>query len=229
MNYLVYTPFRCGSSFLTRLIRQNLKSAPLFIRDIKSEQSAESMIIKGHGENIDLLKNIQINHIFTSIRKPTDIFISAFIKDCKKIGYSYYFEKDVSEENLQEMIDHFLTFSWEDFNWLSYDFNFSQIERLTGIDLWNEDFNKNHGYSLYKHDNGFLLVVTHKKLFTDFDSIKPLLGSVFEFNNLNMSNFSFRNSDVYGDLYKKFIDKIPLSFYEKYKYLDDKIVNKFIY
>ena len=233
MKCLVYTPFRCGSSYLCRFIEKNINAPIVFYNNYKEYQSSDNIIIKSHISPIDF--DINFDYVFTCIRKPTDIFPSAFIKDFKtnviinntENKYPYFYEKEVSENNIKEIINFFLSFSWENFNWMSYDFNFSMIEKLTGINVWNESFDKQKGYTVF-NTNPKLVVITHDILFNKTNNFQELCKRELNFIKIGKDNYSYRNSDTYGDFYKNFLENIPEDFYKKYKYLDDRIVEKFL-
>ena len=229
MNYLVYTPFRCGSSFVTRLIQKNLDGRPAcFMKNINSETSFNNFLIKGHDEDLSILDNVKIDHLLTCVRTPTEIFASAFFKDMKEIDYPYYYHKEVKRENLSNMMDFFLSIPWDQYDWLSYDFNFEQIKKRTGIDLWKEPFPKNVGFNKITSNDTTLIIVTHKTLNHNYNQFKQFISQELGFNKLDMSNFTFRNSDDFGNLYQEFINNIPAKFYEKYQNIDDKIKEKFL-
>jgi hypothetical protein len=228
MNYLIYTPYRCGSSFITRLIQKNLdERSVLFMNELDSNIPSNNLLLKGHNEDVSILDNIKIDYIFTSIRLPTEIFVSAFFKDIKEKDYPYYYNKKINRKNLPDMMDFFLSIPWHEYDWLCYDFNFNQIEKLTGINLWKEDFPKNLGYKLTKNDNT-LIITTHKTLNYNYDQFKDFIKTNLLFNNLDMTRFSYRNYDEFKNLYIEFIDKIPASFYEKYQDIDNKIKETFL-
>jgi hypothetical protein len=229
MNYLIYTPYRCGSSFVTRLIQKNLDERSVtFMDELDFNTPSNNLLIKGHDVDVSILDNIKIDYIFTSIRNPTEIFISAFFKNIKDKDYPYYYNKKINRKNLPDMIDFFLSIPWHEYNWLCYDFNFNQIEKLTGINLWKEDFPKNLGFNKITKNDYTLIIVTHKTLNYNYDQFKDFIKTDLLFNNLDMSRFSYRNRDEFKNLYTEFIDKIPASFYEKYQNIDNKIKEKFL-
>jgi hypothetical protein len=227
MKYLVYTPFRCGSSYLTRFIEKNTNTTAKFFDNYKDFKDGKNLILKCHSEIID--DDVEFDYIFTCIRKPTDIFASSFIKDINtdKDRYPYHYTKEVIFENMNDIINHFQKFDWDAYEWLSYDYNFIQLRKFTGINIWNEGFDKNKGYAIFD-TNPKLIIITHDIMFNRFDLFQELCRDELKFSNLNKGVFSFRNSDNYGDFYKTFLDNIPENFYKKYKYLDDRIVDKFL-
>lgn len=227
MRYLVYTPFRCGSSFITRFIEKNHNiQAVTGNKPINSDD--EHTICKYHNHNINTLKDIRVDHVITCIRKPTDIFMSAYIKDFKSPNYPYTYEKEPCVENIDDMVDHFLSFDWASFNWCSYDFNFKQIHQLTNLNIWDLPVNTKTGVSYYPGEPN-LTVVTHQTLFNDtyFQHFQRFCFTELKFKNITRGHFSYRNTDKYGELYSLFKNKVPQSFFDKYKDLDDKIMSKF--
>ena len=227
MRYLVYTPFRCGSSFMTRFIEKN-HNIQAVTGNEPTNSDDEHIIYKYHNCNINVFKHMLIDHVITCIRKPTDIFMSAYIKDFKTPGYPYTYEKEPSIENLDDMVEHFLSFDWSSFDWCSYDFNFKQIQQLTRLNIWELPVNVKTGVSYYPGEPT-LTVVTHRTLFDDnyFQHFQRFCSTQFKFKNTDRGSFRYRNVDTYGELYNIFKNKIPQSFFDRYKDLDDKIMTKF--
>jgi hypothetical protein len=229
MKYLVYTPFRCGSSFVTHFIEKNHDIQAFFPDNIPANNLPTNMVVKTHNDDISALKpRLIFDHVITCIRKPTDIFMSAYIKDFKTPDYPYTYEKEPCVENVDDMVDHFLSFDWSSFNWCSYDFNFKQIQQLTDLDIWNLPVNVKTGVSYYPGKPA-LTIVTHQTLFNDdyFQHFQQFCFAQFKFKNLTRGVFSYRNADIYDNLYHIFKSKIPQSFFEKYKDLDNQIISKF--
>jgi hypothetical protein len=231
MKFLVYTPFRCGSSFITFLLKKNTNYPIYFCNNHSLYDYKEKLIVKCHNcENNDKIRHHDFDYVFTSIRKPTDIFISSYFKDFRNEEYKYpYFFDDIpSISNMDKIIEHFLSFEWGEFNHLSYDINFRNIKEVTDIDLWNSEFDKTTGVSFYQGKSN-LIVVTHQTLFNEklYENFTTLIKNKLKFNNLSIDTFSYKNEDTYGNLYEEFKKRIPKSFYEKYAEFDNKIINKF--
>lgn len=234
MKYLVYTPFRCGSSYLTRFLEKNTDTIAAFSDNYQDKLNDKNLVLKAHNNPLDFC--ISFDYVFTCIRKPTEIFASAFIKDFKTVEkngdvehkYPYFFEGEISVDNLDSIIYYFTSFDWESFEWLSYDFNFSQIQKLTEINIWEQEFNIEKGYSVFT-SNPKLIVVRNDIMFENekFINFQTLCDEELKFINLDKGIFSYRNQDTYGHFYKEFLKKIPESFYKKYKHLDDAIIEKF--
>lgn len=228
MKYLVYTPYRCGSSFVTRFIEKNHGDIHATMENISTDKLNEHMVFKVHEHDVDVFKTIPIDHILTCIRKPTDIFMSAYIKDFKTPGYPYEYNKEPIIENIDDMVDHFLSFDWGSFNWCSYDYNFEQIQKLTNLNIWYLPTNNRTGISFYPGEPN-LTVITHRTLFDDnyFTHFQQFCHTRLKFKHLDRGTFSYRNTDTYGDLYNIFKNKIPQSFFNQYKDLDNRIISKF--
>jgi hypothetical protein len=227
MKYLVYTPFRCGSSFVTRFIEKNYDIQATFPYNTPIDNLPTNIVVKGHNYDTNSLPPI-FDHIITCIRKPTDVFVSAYIKDFKTPDYPYTCEIDPVVDNVDEMVEHFMSFDWDSFDWCSYDFNFKQIQILTGFDIWQLPFDTKTGVSYYPGAPS-LTVVTHRTLFDDnyFHHFQHICKDQFKFKDIQRDDFRYCNVDTYGKLYQLFKDKIPQSFYDKYKDLDNRIISKF--
>jgi hypothetical protein len=188
------------------------------------------MIVKDHTTPIQLFKDILFDHVITCIRKPTDIFMSAYIKDFKTIAgyYPYEYAKEPIIDNIDDMVDHFTSFDWGSFDWCSYDYNFKQLEQLTGLNIWKLPFNRETGVSHYPGTPS-LTVVTHQTLFDDnrYLEFRRICETHLNLHETGRDGFRYRNVDTYGDLYQQFKDRIPQSFFDRYKELDYKIMSKF--
>lgn len=228
MKYLVYTPFRCGSSFVTRFIEKNYGIQATFFDNTPVENLPISMVVKGHDQNINTLDYITFDHVITCIRKPTDVFVSAYIKDFKTSDYPYTYKNEPIVDNITDMIDHFLSFEWDSFNWCSYDFNFKQIEQLTGLNIWQLPINVETGVSYFPNYPN-LTIVNHRSLFDNcyFCHFQRLCTTKFAFKNVERGTFSYCNADTYGELYQLFKNNVPQSFYKRYRDLDLQICKKF--
>lgn len=231
MKFIVCTPFRCGSSFVTHFIEKNYGIRVTFPHNTPVDNLPCSMVVKTHADSLEDLKSIPFDHVITCIRKPTDVFISAYIKDFKTTDYPYTYEKDPIVSNIPDMINHFLSFEWDSFNWCSYDFNFKQIEQLTNLNIWQLPVNTETGVSYFSNSSNSpnLTVVNHQTLFDDsyFHYFQQLCKTEFKFKNVDRGKFSYRNADTYRELYHLFKNNVPQSFYEKYRDLDLHICNKF--
>lgn len=224
MKILVYTPFRVGSSYICRSLKdQDLKKVTFF-RDLEEEKKkANHLLIKDHTQQeiTNLLKNEDLDLIITCIRKPTEIFISSFIKNFQDKGFPYYFDKE--DFTIQELVDHFLSFEWHEFEWLSNEQNLKQIYEISGVDFSKENFDKNLGYNLI----GKTLLLTHNFVFNEKDKYHELLQKIKPRQDSEYQNFVFSNRVDRKDIYKDFKDAIPRDFFDKYDQLDKKFQQKF--
>lgn len=223
MKILVYTPFRVGSSYICNSLKdENLKKVTFF-KDFKEKRHCENILLKDHTDQdkLESLKQESFDLIITSLRKPTDIFISAYIKDFQSKGYPYYFDKQ--DFSVEELVEHFLSFKWEEFEWLSLEENLNQIKEISGVDFANEEFDKELGYKLV----GNALLLTHNFVFNRKNEYDDLLNKLKPQKNESYKYFMFSNSRTTGDLYKQFKKEIPEEFYERYKNLDEAFDEKY--
>ena len=220
---LVYTPFRVGSSYICHSLKdQDLKKVTFF-RDFEEKKDCGHFLLKDHTAShiAEKLKQESFDLIITSLRKPTDIFISAYIKDFQSKGYPYYFDKEIFY--LEELVEHFLSFKWEEFEWLSLEENLKQIKEISGVDFANEEFDKELGSKRV----GNTLLLTHDFVFNRKNEYHDLLNKLKPRKDKDYKDFVFSNSVTQGDLYKLFKKAIPEEFYDRYKYLDEAFDEKY--
>jgi len=240
MKHLILTPFRCGSSYLTEFIKVNTNYDFTFLKDINKNLNKNDLIIKGHQylvgeyENIDESIHNNFNNFdytYTLIRKPTDIFMSAYIRDFqgRYSKYPYHFDGEISIKNIDNILEHFLSFDWNSFNWLSYEYNFEIIEKITGLDIWNLNFDKNLGIGHYSGKTN-LVILNQKSLFDKnfYKNFDFFFKKHFNFSKSIREYYFFSNQKDYPEIYDVFKKKIPKSFFEKYRKLDNKIIDKFL-
>lgn len=224
MKTLVYTPFRVGSSYICESLKdENVKKVTFFNELKVKENQSDSFLIKDHTsqERTDFLKKKGFDLIVTCLRKPTDIFISAYIKDFREDGYPYSLGR--SEFSVKELVDHFLSFEWEDFEWLSIKRNLDQIREISGVDFNKEEFDKKKGYNLIDRT----LLLTHDFVFNRKEEYHNLINELKPVDKSKYQFYSFSNYDTDKDLYNDFKKAIPKEFFEKYKHLDEEFDNKF--
>lgn len=225
MRFLVHTPYRCGSTFIAYFLKKNTGYDISWNPDaVPVEQ--DDIIFKCH-YYFNGLKNRKIDYIFTSIRRPTEIFISAYIKDFRKgpDKFPYYYGREPSLGNLDDIVEHFLSFDWLRFGYLSYEAVFDQIKTISGMDIWNLDFDKHLGCRLHAGDGTKLVVATKGALSKKFCGI---VGKELGFHKMIRGDVFFSNYRAHGELYKQFQERIPKTFFERYKDADDKVIDKFL-
>lgn len=230
---VIVTPFKCGSSTLSTILTKHYGYKLSWEKNKDNSDSYKKnkkFILRGHDKlDYKLLRYNKFDIWFTIIRKPTDIYLSAYFQDINCKNYPYYFgdENKVLKTPTQELVDHFLKFNWDNFSQCSYFFNFQQIYNFTKIKIMNNTFNKTKGYSIYKSPvRKIKVVVLTIESLSKIQNILSELGFNIE---KNIENIKDNNADKkwYSEKYKDFKKNIPSSFFEKYQYIDKVILDHF--
>jgi uncharacterized protein YktA (UPF0223 family) len=234
MNKLIIvTPFKCGSSTLSEILRKYYGYILKWEQDkdlLDGYNKNNKFILRGHTcLNHNLLTYKRFDIWFTIIRKPTDIYLSTYFQDITTKSYPYYFgdENKVLQCPIEDIINHFLKFNWDDFNHCSYFFNFNAIYCYTKIKILENSFDKEKGYSIYKSPvrNIKVVVLTIEAL----NKIQDILSELDILNITNVENIrdNEATSKWYNEKYKEFKKNIPKSFFEKYEHIDNIFLDHF--
>ena len=157
MGIIINTPFKVGSSSLSGILCDNFNFTQIwqeryqsFCKGGRDRLRNKNIILRGHKKlNINLKHKFKV--WFTLIRKPTDIYVSGYFQDIDTKKYPYFLGRTKVEEiSSEKLLEHFLSYKWNNFEQFSFDFNFKQILQYTGIDIYKEEFNKENGYSIYQ-------------------------------------------------------------------------------
>lgn len=241
MNIIIVTPFKVGSSTLSSILENKFKYQLIWEgnTNYKEYMDKNKIILRGHTKlNYDMLNNKEFDIWFTLIRKPTDMYLSGYFQvqelNINKCLYSYYFGKEnVLKSNDRYLLKHFLNFKWNKMQEYSYDFNFRKIQEYTGINIYNEDFDKEKGYAIYQSPikKVKVVVICLKSLYDKINDI---------FTELNISKENISNDEMnelkrndsndkwYKNKYNNLKKILPDSYFNTYKVEDDKIINKFL-
>ena len=156
---LLYTPFKVGSNSLSQILHTNYDFFEVWPnagkRKIKAIYNRQRRcILRGHTLPLDSIfddSGLTFDCWITIIRKPYEIYPSCYFQDITNPEYPYYLgsEKKVQETSIEKLINHFLTFDWCHLEQTDYHYNFSQILKYTGLDLWQESFDKSKGFQVY--------------------------------------------------------------------------------
>lgn len=144
---IVYTPFKTSSSTL-------IKSLKLSKIEHKKQHSFGHVSLKSQ---LDQSPNI----IISLIRKPSDLFVSAFFQDISFNTYDYHYSLDrnvVLKESTENLVKHFNKIDWESYTHLSIFNIIDQYEELekTGIIKLK---NKTNFYKKYSSGKTTLYIV----------------------------------------------------------------------
>ena len=186
-------------------------------------------ILKGHTAipRTFLNKN-KFDVWFTIIRKPTEIYPSAYFQEIINRGQSTYFgdKDDVLGANVNDMIEHFMKYDWDKMSHTSYDFNFDEIYKYTNVDIMKLTFDKKRGFSIYKSPiRTTKVVVLRIDSISKYNKILRLLGLDIKDNTIKNSNIS--KNKWYSNKYEEFKTKLPSLYFEKFKKKNDEIINHF--
>lgn len=237
MDVIIHTPFKVGSTSLSAILCDNFnfkqiwqKSYNIFFKRRRDKERKKNIILRGHEKlNVELKPKFKV--WFTLIRKPTDIYVSGYFQDIDTESYSYYLGKDKVEEiSTEKLLEHFLSFKWNNFEQFSFDFNFKQILKYTGIDIYKEEFNKEKGFSIYKSPikDIKVCVITLETLNQNIKEILFELGISKDKNKkINIQKKNNGEEKWYKEKYIELKKILPMSYYKKYEDEDRKILEKF--
>lgn len=235
MKILLITPFKVGSTTLSYILQKKYSYTGIWEIDtncIEIYNKNENFLLRGHNRlNYELMNTKHFDIWFTIVRVPTDIYISGFFQDIDCMNYPYYFgtKHHILRTPNETLLEYFLQYEWNTFNQFSYDFNFNEIYKYTNINIWEENFDKEKGYSIY---NNLQLGIKVCVL-----TIESLININNILSELNITNTKFdQNMHIsqntskqkwYKNKYIGVKNILPKCYFDKYKKEDDKILNKF--
>ena len=228
---IIITPFKTGSTTLSKSLQHDG-----FMVVAERNKNIEYLyrkhnyfMLKGHTAVPRMFLNQNKFDVwFTIIRKPTEIYPSAYFQEITNRGNSTNFgDKDkVIGANVNDMIDHFMKYDWDKMSHTSYDFNFDEIYKYTNIDIMKLTFDKKRGFSIYKSPirTTKVVVLTIESIFK-YKQILQMLGLHIK-DSVNQNRNMSKNK-WYSSKYEEFKSKLPPSYFEKFKTKDDEIINHF--
>lgn len=228
---IVITPFKTGSTTLSKSLKQDgfmiVAERNQYIHYLYKKY--KYFVVKGHTAIPRLFFNENKFDVwFTIIRKPTDIYPSAYFQEITNSGHiTHYGDKDkVLKADISDMIEHFMKYDWDKMSHTSYSFNFDEIYKYTNVNIMKLSFDKKKGFSIYKSP-----IRTTKVVVLTIENINKY-KKVLQMLGLNIKETTIQNRNVssdkwYSDKYKEFKSKLPLSYFEKFKNVDKEIINHF--
>jgi len=227
---LLLTPFKVGSSSLIQILRANgykiiwLHEKNKFVRAFHKQH--QKVVIRGHTNvKVELLKSLHFDLIITMIRCPTDMYMSGFFQNIttKEMPFYYGNEQKVLNAKVSDLKEHFLSFNWETFDEYSLNYNFEQIKAITNVNIWNEPFNKEKGFSYYKVNNNSNLLVL------SLNALKNIHHIIYKQYKISLRHTNIVNNigqvKWYAKVYKEF-KKETTSEVEK-QYNIEKVIDHF--
>lgn len=231
-NIIIITPFKVGSSSLSINLQKNYGYIQIWEQKsfFKKYINHNGVILRGHTAiNYEFMNKKKFDIWFTIIRKPTDIYISGYFQNINSKNYKYYYgsKQKVLDANTNKLLAHFLSFEWNKMIQFSFDWNFNEIFKYTGINIFNEHFDIKKGYSIYKSKikNIKVCVITLKELNNKMNQIFQELGISHKNKIVIKANLS--TNKWYKYKINDFKKKIPKSYFNKYEKENKKIIDHF--
>jgi hypothetical protein len=144
---LIVTMFKVGCSTIAGTLWDN------GIEAIRTHDYDETLLSQHPPESFD--------YIITAIRDPYHQTISAYFQDITTDGYPFKYgtEDEVLATTPSDLVDHFLKFSWHDYDPLNLDLYQQMIQRHFEIDIYAEPFDRDRGWSIYSNTRGQKIIV----------------------------------------------------------------------
>lgn len=241
----MYTPFKVGSSSLSRTIEKTFRIKQLWLNQSqlakKKVATARPLIFRGHTlglKEILSLPDVRFSAWITIIRRPLDMLPSCYFQDITNPDYPYYFgsKKQVNKATPRELRDRFSAFEWETWPASSYDYNFAQIKAYTGLDLWKLPFDKDSGFMV--HQPGFgrfdrvgvirLDRLDHQQTLFDFFSQLNLLDKTkVDVSDIHLEKENQGRKKWYGRQYHRFVSGLGPDYYTRFSKLNSRIEQLF--
>lgn len=232
-NIIIITPFKVGSTSLSLNLKKNYGYVEIWEQNPswKNYIDKNGIILRGHTDiNYDLLNNKKFDIWFTVIRKPTEIYLSGYFQDIDNKGYKYYYgKKQTLNANTDTLLNHFMSFEWNKMHQFSFDWNFNEIYKYTGVKIYDEHFDRKKGYAIYKSKikNIKVCVITLKDLNNKMNQIFNELEISPNDKNINVFHDNLSTNKWYKDKIFDLKKNLPKSYFNKYKKEDTKIVDHF--
>ena len=222
MQTLIYTPFKVGSCSLYSYLRNNNITTGKWLKSQEIIDPDKLIIIKLHSDTYKIkeiinqhMPQFSPNIIFTIIRDPREIYMSAYFQDITNPGYPYYFDcaDNVVSCDVNDLVNHFLSFSWDEYEHVNLYTCIKTLEEYTGIDIFGQSFDKTNKYKIYQNDK-FKLCILNIELLNNKEIIKQIcneLGYPPEIiDGILLACGSNISSDKwYAEKYKEFKKAMP--------------------
>jgi len=239
MKIILQTLLKVGSTTLSYVLQEKYGYVERWENEndlLEYYNNNSKFLLRGHFcPNYEFINNNFFDIRFTIIKKPTEIYLSGFFQDINNVDnnpdydYCYGDQDTVLNADNHILLNHFLKYNWNSYRQFNYDYNFDEIFKHTDINIWEQDFDKEKGFSIYCNNekNIKVCVLTIESL----DKIKEILSElqIFTDNEITIDDLKLNESSKkwYKDKYIEVKKLLPKSYFEKYKDIDNKIINKF--
>jgi hypothetical protein len=236
VKVLIFTPFKVGSTTLFHHLRDLPGFTGCWCHSVRGRDFRENFVVKSHYRSIVALCQKHQLHwdvIFMLIRKPTEIYPSAYFQDITSPKYPYFFgnRREVLSAGPLRLMEHFLSHAWEKSKNCNYELFRDRILEYAGIDIFDGATDPATGFHIYEGTS----VLTGKPVRVCTVRIDQLQQAVLEriYSQLGLPfNPRLRRSNQarqkwYAELYSEFKELLPAEFYAKYRERDERITNLF--
>lgn len=144
-------------------------------------------------------KGIELK-IITLVREPISRNISFLFQVSPAVLYRQYLnggKRDDLDNTLEYMEEEFYSNIWHESaeEWFEQD-----LKKVTGVDVFDYEFDKSKGYSIIKQKNVNVLVLKMESLHENEDVIGEFIGE----KNFNLKADNISSNKWYRDLYRSF-------------------------
>lgn len=242
---LVYTPFKVGSSSLSGTmektfgIKQIWQNEPGRLRNAIIR--AKPFILRGHTLDLKDVLSLPDTHFsawITIIRKPLEMIPSCYFQDIDNPEYPYFFgtRRQVKKTKIQALREAFRGFEWERWPAVSYDFNFARIKAHTGLDLWQEPFDRQKGFMVHKSRWGRFERVgviridkigDRSALFEFFSRLGLMDKTKSDRSDICVKKNNQSRTKWYGRVYERFTSELGPDYHARFAGLNCRIEDHF--
>lgn len=207
-NILLYQMGKVGSSTLESSLDGAIHAHSLFgygpcppAQAVKPLVQRLNIAVASQIKRMALSKRSEVK-IICPIREPMTRNISMFFQDLPYWLCEYYKKSgrqiNRSDAGMQLLVDAFESVFCHDYptQWFV-----REMQRLTGIDVYVEPFDKKQGYSIIKRGRYSILVIKHDTLDANIELLSNFSGKPVKLNRTNTGNQKW-----YGKLYKDFLE-----------------------
>lgn len=205
---IIYTPFKTSSSSLQTTLNKNK------IKNIKYHNKCYQCPILDYNLDLKYFINDENNKIIISlVRKPTDLYLSAYFQDidCDSYEYCYSTNRDeILKTSVDELLSFFYTFNWKKYVYLNIEELVSEYEDLISKNEIKLIESTNYYKKYISKNNQQLYLVDSKQ-------IERFLKEIF---NLKIINENQSDEKWYKTKYLECKNKLSSDYYKKYSNQD---------
>jgi hypothetical protein len=167
------------------------------------------------------------------IRKPTDIYPSAYFQDITSPNYPYFFgnRQKVLSAGPTRLVEHFLSHSWEKTKNCNYELFRDKILEYTGVDIFDGATDPATGFHIYEGTSVLtgkpVRVCTLRVDQLRRDVLKGICSQLGLPAGRRLRRSNQATHKWYAKLYLEFKALLPAEFYQKYRERDEMIINLF--